>query len=34
VACDVKGAFDSIPLVALEKIATELVAATEYDVRR
>ena len=34
VAADVKGAFDSIPLEALERVAAALVAAPAYDVRR
>jgi telomerase reverse transcriptase len=34
VAADVKGAFDSIPLAALERVASALVAAPAYDVRR
>ena len=32
VAADVKGAFDSIPLRALERVVTELVTAGEYEV--
>ena len=34
VAADVKGAFDSIPLEALEKVAVDLVTSSEYDVQR
>ena len=34
VAADVKGAFDSIPLDLLERVAAELVEAPAYDVRR
>ena len=34
VAADVKGAFDSIPLAALERVASELVGAGEYSVSR
>ena len=34
VAADVKGAFDSIPLEALERVAAALVEAPAYDVRR
>ena len=34
VAADVKGAFDSIPLDALERVAAALVEAPAYDVRR
>ena len=34
VAADVKGAFDSIPLAALERVACELVGSGEYSVSR
>jgi hypothetical protein len=34
VAADVKGAFDSIPLEALERVAAALVEAPAYDVQR
>ena len=34
VAADAKGAFDSIPLDLLERVAAELVEAPAYDVRR
>ena len=34
VAADVKGAFDSIPLASLERVATELVGSAEYEVSR
>ena len=34
VAADVKGAFDSIPLAALERVASELVGSGEYSVSR